>query len=373
MNLKLLLIAGVCIFTTACQNQKNDAPNSIESTGEENLFDFPDSLSARRISFVLQLKKSVAEIAWPAFGEKGTEGTLIYFDRNHSEVFFPNARVIQTLEDYNKYSDDYILTTRTDSLPHHMENMLSFDEKDSARFFYQTPVEQYSSVEEIGNFINSVESTEMWSTMVIHEMFHHFQLNNENYKDYARTAISNLDFNPMHMNQLCLEDQNFLNMIQKENDILMKAISEVDPAARDSLIASYLDKRESRIEKYSQKYPELKPVENFYIIQEGSARYIEYQSMLLFSQYASKADPIVIADDPKFSSYSEFKEIDLNSEAFNYLIYPAPSDYHYVIGFNIMRLLDELKIEYKKDLLDNPEKGLHQYLEDYKNTLPDKG
>ena len=69
---------------------------------------------------------------------------------------------------------------------------------------------------------------------------------------------------------------------------------------------------------------------------------------------------------------TEFKDIDLNDPAFSYLTYAASADYHYTIDFNTMRLLDELEIEYKSTLLNNPEKGLHQYLEDYINTLPKK-
>lgn len=372
MKVKLLLIAAVCIFTAACQNQKKDVQRSSENIMLENYFDLPDSISTRRISFALDLKKSVAENTWPGFGIKRTEGTLIYFNGDNSEVFFPDSLVIETLDDYDQYSADYLSTLRTDSLPYHMENMLSFDAADSSRLFYENPVEQYSSVEEIGNYIPSVKSTEMWVTMVIHEMFHHYQLNNENYREYAKSSISTLPFNPNHLMSLCQEDQKFLPMIQKENDYLMKALSGNNKANRDSLISTYLKERKARVQKYSLELPHLEQVENFYVIQEGSARYIEYKSMIILSDYFNKPDSIVILDDPMFKSYSEFEEIDFTNPAFSYLTYPAASDYHYTIGFNIMRLLDELKIEYKEDLLNNPQKGLHQYLEDYINTLPNK-
>ena len=88
--------------------------------------------------------------------------------------------------------------------------------------------------------------------------------------------------------------------------------------------------------------------------------------------YFNNSDAPTILNDPKFNSFSEFKEIDLENSAFNYLVYAGPTDYHYTIGFNLMRLLDELKIEYKTNLLNNPEKGLYQYLEDYLDNLPNK-
>ena len=176
MKINLLLIAGVCILITACQNQKNDSQASFESNKLVNQFDLPDSLSTRRISFVLDLKKSVAESTWSDFGTKNNEGTLIYFDADWSEVFFPNSEMVNKLHNSKKHSDNYWLTKRTDSIPYHMEVMISFNEEDSLEFFFKNPVEQYSSVEEIGKYIPSVESTEMWASMVVHEMFHHFQL-----------------------------------------------------------------------------------------------------------------------------------------------------------------------------------------------------
>ncbi len=360
------------MLTTACQNQKNNSQTHIERNKTENHFDLPDSLSTRRISFVLQLKKSVAESAWSDFGRKNNEGTLIYFDLNRSEIFFPDSYVIKKLNDYKKHSTHYLLSERTDSIPYHMEVMISFNEEDSSEFFFKNPVEQYSSVEEIGKYIPSVESTEMWATMVIHEMFHHFQYNNENYVKYAESVIGILPFDSRNLVALCQEDEQFLTLIQNENKILMNAISEDNKDNRDSLIRSYLDQRENRISKYESEHPHLEQVENYYIIQEGSARYIEYQSMFILKNYFNSADAPTILKDPKFNSFSEFEEIDLGNNAFNYLVYAGPTDYHYTIGFNIMRLLDELKIEYKKDLLNNPEKGLHQYLESYINTLPNK-
>ena len=199
MNTKYLLIAGFCILTTACQNQKNDSQTSIESKKSENQFDLPDSLSTRRISFVLNLKKSVAESTWSDFGTKNNEGTLIYFDTDRSEIFFPETHFIKRLHNYKKHSDNYWLTERMDSFPHHMEVMISFNEEDSSEFFFKNPVEQYSSVEEIGNYIPSVESSEMWATMVVHEMFHHFQYNNAKYVKYAETVIGVLPFDSRNL------------------------------------------------------------------------------------------------------------------------------------------------------------------------------
>ena len=370
MRIKLLLLVGVCILTTGCQKQKKETSTSIDNKATTYHSDLPDSLSTRRINFVLDLKRSVAESAWKDFGTKTNEGTLIYFDTYRSEIFYPDAQVKEKLQDYSKHSDSYWLSDRLDSiLPYHMEVMISFNEADSMQYFFKNPVEQYSSVEEIGSYISSVESTEMWATMVVHEMFHHYQYNNVNYNKYAESVIGILPFDSRNLVALCRDDKQFLVMIRNENDILMEAISKDDKVTRDSLILSYLNERKKRMEQYSRDNPYLEQVENYYVIQEGSARYIEYHSMFILQSYFNNSDAPIILKDPKFNAYSEFETIDLDSDAFNYLVYAGPTDYHYTLGFNMMRLLDKLKIDYKSNLLDHPEKGLHDYLEDYLKTL----
>jgi hypothetical protein len=368
---KFFILAGICTLMS-CKNEKKEAYISTDSQRLNSSFDLPDSLSSKRVTFALNLKSKVAKRCWPSFGKKRTEGTLIYFNQDQSEVFFPSSKVLKKIEDYNIYSDDYVVASRTDSIPFHMEVMISFDSLDSSEFFFEHPVEQFLSVEETGDYIPSVKSTEMWATMVVHEMFHHFQYNNENFVEYAESVIGILPFDIRNLVDLCHEDEHFLTLIQNENKILLKAISEGDKDVRDSLILSYLNGREQRITRYGAETPNLERIENYYVIQEGSARYIEYHSMFILNSYFKNSDAPKIPGDPKFNSYSEFEEIDLGNNVFNYLIYAGPTDYHYTLGFNLMRLLDELKIEYKKDILNNPEKGLHQYLEDYLNTLPSK-
>lgn len=370
MKIKLLLLTCIFILTTACQNQKKETSTNVDIKVTVYQSDLPDSLSTRRINFVLDLKRTVAERVWSDFGKKQNEGTLIYFDTDRSEIFFPDTQVKEKLQDYIKHSDSYWLSDRLDSiLPYHMEVMISFNEEDSTQYFFRNPVEQYSSVEEIGSYISSVESTEMWATMVVHEMFHHYQYNNPNYNKYAEAVIGVLPFDSRNLEALCREDKQFITLIRAENDILMKALAEDNKTARDTLISAYLSERKKRIDMYSVENPYLEQVENYYIIQEGSARYIEYHSMFILSSYFNNADAPTVLKDPEFNAYSEFEIIDLDSDAFNYLVYAGPTDYHYTLGFNTMRLLDKLKIDYKPNLLDHPEKGLHEYLEDYMTSL----
>ena len=364
-----ILIAAMALITGSCQSSTKEASAKATAIKAKSALNLPDSLSSRRISFVMNLREAVADVALPDFAKKRTEGALVYFNGNRSEVFFPTNKVKGKLVDYEAFSDDYVLAARTDTIPFHFEVMLSFDPSDADQFYYDHPVEQFLSVEEVGNFIPSVQSTEMWATMVIHEMFHHYQYNTPEYLEYAKTEMGGLSFDVRDLLQLCREDEQFLPRIQEENEVLMDAITAETKEVRDSLIAIYLQKRSDRLEAYSKDFPHLEKVENYYVLQEGSARYMEYETMKILNDHALQSDAPGISDDANFKSYEEFRELDLKGETFGFLTYAGDTDYHYTIGFNTMRLLDLLHIDYRDRMLSHPEKGLHAYLEDYMGSL----
>ena len=359
------ILAALGMILLSCQT-RNEQTKTLSKTAEgDRSVKLPDSLSSRRVSFVLNLRDTVAEKHWSDFNKNKVEGALVYFNGNKSEIFFPSSNVLRSLGGYKTFSDDYVLADRTDSIPFHFELMVSFTEADSTKFYFEHPVEQFLSVEETGNYIESVQSTEMWSAMVIHEMFHHFQYNTPAFLEYAKNTIGPLPYDIRNLTQLCQENEDFLESIRVENEYLLKAIAQDDNAARLPFLKKYLQERKLRISSYGENNPHLEQVENYYIIQEGSARYIEYKSMLALQDLAHLPNPPQIFNDPKFKKFSEFAEMNLSDEAFNYLTYAGPSTYHYALGFNTMRLLDILGVDYKDDLLDNPEKPLHSYLEDY--------
>ncbi len=354
----LVSMVFTALVASGCQATTNDSLAKALSA------DLPDRLSTHRVEFALDLKTDTAKHSWPELGIKTNEGTLIYYDGEQSEVFFADSQVSTRLTPTHKYSDNYWVTDRLDEWPMHMEVMISFNEADGDKYFYHNPVEQYSSVEEVGKTIGSVETTEMWATMVVHEMFHHFQYNTPEWVAYAKSTIGTLPYDIRNLVALANEDSDFLKMVQLENHMLLQAIGESDPGVRDDWVTIYLASRQARINKYKAEHPHLEQVENYYTIQEGSARYIEYQSMFVLNSRSQEASSPIVKGDPRFKAYSEFKTISLDSDEFNYLVYAGPTDYHYTIGFNTMRLLDVLGVEYKKTLLKTPEKALYQYLKD---------
>lgn len=365
MNKHMLLTAIIgVLLCTSCQNlfKKETQP---ERTSQLQL---PDSLSARRIEFVLDMRQEVARNAWSAFGEKVVEGPFIYFNHNHSEVFFPNAQVHNSLNETKPFSTDYILSARTDSIPYHFELMISFDQADSTKLYFENPVQQFLSVEETGLYIPSVNTTEMWSVMVLHEMFHHFQYNNPQFKEYTKSHIGKLPFDVRHMRSLCNKDSAFLKGVQNENDLLLRALEENNVQSRLKIIEDYLSTRAKRIETYQENYPLLDEVESFYVIQEGSARHAEFKGMQVLHQWATAEDPPKSERDPRFEGLKEFQDFGLDHSDFNYLTYAGADTYHYSIGFNTLRLLEKLGVSFQESLFNSPEKGVHKYLEEYLAT-----
>ena len=359
MNKHILLGCTLLALFTACQFQIDPSNN----TASEAELQLPDSLSSRRIQYILDMRQEAAQQVWPAFGEKKVEGPFIYFNGEDSEVFFPNQQVLNSLSNTKTHSEDYVLSPRTDSIPYHFELMVSFEKADSTKLYYNNPVQQFLSVEESGIYISSVNSTESWSVMVLHEMFHHFQYNTPVFKEYTKKRIAQLPFDIRDLRKLCLEDKSFLEAVQKENDLLLQAIDQ-EPN-RMALIQSYLNARKARMVQYGKVYPLLEEVENFYNIQEGSARFMEYKGMKVMEQWSKSEHEPSIQKDSLFHSHKDFENIVLEQRDFEYLIYAGPNTYHYAIGFNILRLLEQFGVPFQEKILTQPERGLHLYLEDY--------
>lgn len=359
-TLMVLLALGLLV---ACQPSAESKGERTEST--LHTYDLPDSLSARRIAFALAIRKRLAEKYWPEFGLKRSEGPFIYFNDSLSEIFFPNQQVLDRLEHYQSYSEDYVLSPRTDTLPYHFELMLSLDSSDRDRLYYDNPVQQFLSPEQTVQYIPYIESTEFWTTLVIHEMFHHFQYNHEGFMAYSKASIADLPIDIRNLQSLANEDSLYYASIRKENAALLQAIAAHDLDSLHSLARHFVALRKQRIANYQVDYPDLEKVENYYFIQEGSARYMEYLCIQELAALGKEAEPMLIADDPYFKHYQGFEEVGLESANFSWFTYEHPSTYHYALGFNLMRLLDKLQVTYQDKLLHNPKQDLTAYLEGY--------
>lgn len=88
-----------------------------EPAKEEILSPLPDSLSSRRIEFVLRLRDSVAERGWPGFNRRPVEGPFAYFSGDLSEIYFADTLLLSKVYSYARHGDFYALAPRTDPIP----------------------------------------------------------------------------------------------------------------------------------------------------------------------------------------------------------------------------------------------------------------
>jgi len=346
-------IVFVCFFTLL-----------VSCTSQEPKQD----LIADRIDFVIDLKKQTGDKAWSNFSAKAHEGPLFYFDDTKTHIFFADDLVKEQLSLDSNLNSYFTLEKRFDSIPFHMEVQIEFDKKTAKPLLLNNPIEFCSSPEETQKIIPSVTSTEMWSTMVIHEMFHHFQFNNETYKEYMK-QISELDINNRDLQNLIATDSVFTKHIETENEILLKLLNTSNTDSIHSQINNFLNLRKIRRDTYTKQYANFVTIEDAFEKMEGSARFIEYQSMLKMKQWATSENQLQIANDSLFNNYTEFKNFNLLNEDFEYL-QTVSYDYYYTLGFNLIRVLTKLNIDYQERIFNNPNKSLTTILTEYQNSLP---
>jgi hypothetical protein len=102
---------------------------------------------------------------------------------------------------------------------------------------------------------------------------------------------------------------------------------------------------------------DIQPIEDIYETMEGTARYVEYRAYDKFS--TKQTDRILIKSDTLYHSYTYFHNFNLAEAQW---LYKTGKNYFYATGFNIVRLLDKLGIEYKSILFNEGEMSLEEIL-----------
>jgi len=100
------------------------------------------------------------------------------------------------------------------------------------------------------------------------------------------------------------------------------------------------------------------PIEQSYETMEGTARYVEYS---LYSNFAGKKpNNNLLKTDSSYHSYQYFRNYNIEKDQWLYL--SDKTNYFYATGFNLVRLLDKLKIKYKTRLFNEGGLSLEQIL-----------
>lgn len=321
-----------------------------------------DRVIRDRLIYVYDLKSLIDEKIWPGFNDKKFDVPVIYYGDSMCFVVNPAEKFI------NRYHPDFIYGNGTiqiyrtpllDSIPFHMQVTLSLDDPED--FNYKSPYMMCSSTETTNRIVPDVPSTEVWATMIMHEYFHGFQFKHPEYTDYFEKNIEN--FTQDTLKSLYLKHDWYRKSIDQENERLLSAIAATDPEQIRRSVNSFFQLRDQRRKETKQKLDtHIASIEELFETMEGTARYAEFK---LYNVFAEKRPELHGIDtDTLYRSYAYFANF--NFEKVQWL-YKTGSTYFYATGFNLLRLLDKLDIEYKsrlfKEKLTSPESILRRAYE----------
>lgn len=316
-----------------------------------------DQVIFDRIEYVYNLKSFIDKNVWVGFDDKKFDVPLIYYTDTSCYVANPTERFI------NRYNPNLVFENNhlkiyeiflLDSVPFHMEVSASFDSVED--YTYKSPFMKCSSVEITNKLIPDVPCTEVWATMILHEYFHGFQFKHPKFFDYFSTTSAYIPSDTLR--NIYSHNKWFEEDINKENELLLSALSSNDSIEISSLISSFFQLREQRRNNTKKLIKfDIKPFENIYETMEGTARYIEYNlyNKLPAKQLTAK----LMKSDTLYGSYAYFDNFNLEEAQW---LYKIGRNYFYVTGFNIVRLLDKLKIEYKSRLFNEAGVSLEEIL-----------
>lgn len=349
-NMNKIVYSIILLLIFSC-SQKPEKDNN-----EEIIFD--------RIEYVYSLRDQINDNIWQDVSEINFDLPLVYYTDSVCYIANPTEKIINLFHTELSFYNEKVKIYKTDLIdkfPFHMETSIEFG-NDTTSYNFQSPVMNCSSVEITNQTITDVNSTELWSTMVLHEYFHGFQFKHLPYQTHIKNVISN--FSQDSLKSIYESNDWFQESVDKENKLLLKAISSNNSEEIIQLIDSILISRDKRRnETMTKLYIDISEIENIYETMEGSARYVEFSLYKLFANGSLNSNNL--KSDTLFKNYGYFKNFELENEEWLYLT--EKTTYYYATGFNTIRLLDKLNLEYKTRLFKEEKLTLENILEEYKN------
>jgi hypothetical protein len=192
--------------------------------------------------------------------------------------------------------------------------------------------------------VPGIDATEQWATMVIHEYFHGFQFKHAAHIAYFEKKIS---VSSDTLKGAYKAYPWFKEGIDRENNILLAALQAAnDREVQDRVDSFFALRRQRRVVAKRLLGDNLATLERAYETMEGTARYVEY---CLYRGFAQKEPNNKLSrSDSAYHSYQYFQNYSIEKDTWLYL--SDKTTYFYATGFNLVRLLDKLGIEYKTRL-----------------------
>lgn len=155
------------------------------------------------------------------------------------------------------------------------------------------------------------------------------------------------------LSQLYFSHKWFKDLVDRENNLLLQAIQSNRQTKTDSLIKEFFKVRNERRAHISASDFDFGQLEKSFETLEGSARFIE-----AFVLSHPIKDRYLASIDNQFS-----KTGNLTSKELEYIYDTKVSgSYFYATGYNILRLLKKLKVDYEALLFKQPSLTLEDIL-----------
>lgn len=351
MKKLIFLIAIIVCFSCNTNSRKVDENDVISN--EKDYW--------RHLNYLLQIKNETAKQDWKGFASKNFFNPAIYYTPQGTFAIQPNNHILEQsgLEKTRKLENfDFIELPEqyTDTTNFNFYN--SYTESDSTALCYQANVLFFQSFG-LTNKLIGVEDLQDWSIMVIHELFHGYQMQIPEFTAY-RTQLEMPGGPDAFLAKYHKELEWYRESIDKENELLK--VIWIEDADLVSNLTKYDSIRILRIDRIKNEYGvDIREAEDYEILLEGHARYFESLCKRYISKQTLNAS-MLLGDDfglisGMFKGYEVKKDKNL-SNIYN-------DRYYYQIGYNISMILEKYLPQYKETIYTE-ENHFNRYIDELK-------
>ncbi|MDQ1096652.1 MULTISPECIES: hypothetical protein [Chryseobacterium] len=296
-----------------------------------------DTLAYERLQYVQDLKNAIAGKVWKDF--ENDRVTQVYFTDSSSYFFNADTGILQKVTQKTSPLKriDMFKTKRIDENPFHMETAVELT--DSTALYFQKPIVMFSDFETARGKVSDLQSLQQWASMVVHELFHGYQLQHIPTLKYSNQVIH---LRGSQLQKLFVEQKWFAESIQIENMLLISLLKVKSGKELRKGLKQYISLRDARQKRAESILDDFSINENFYEKIEGSAKYVEL-ALLENYQYFPE-NKYLLRNDPAYkeNAYQNFK---LDEEPWQYQT--ESINYFYSTGYNLIRILDKVKADYQ--------------------------
>jgi hypothetical protein len=315
-----------------------------------------------RIAYIYKLKTLIDKHIWRGFADDKFDLPLVYYTDTVCYVANPTKTFLEAFKTRFVARQQNVSIYKApllDSAPFHMATGMTFGDSSSS-YSYKSPFMNCSSFEITRNIVPDVNSTEEWTTMILHEYFHGFQFKHTEFVRYFEKNITTISEDSLK--KIYQAQTWFKKSVDKENELLLRALKEADQKNVKNLLRSFFSLRsQRRLETKKRLSVDIERTEQVYETMEGTARFVEFGLYTIFAN--KEPDRQLMKSDSCYHVYKDFRNYRMENDKWLYL--SERTSYFYATGFNIVRLLEKLDVNYNTRLFNDGQLSLETLLREY--------